>query len=371
MKIALIQHKYAVPIDDPCIYPLGFMYISAVLKQNGHDVTVFNENLYQFPEIPYREYDAVLMTGFEEFLPKIKVEAALCKDYGVKTILGGALAAYKPQEMLEYVDVVIVGEGEQVINQALHSLGEIRGTKPNLDTLPLPDYDGFGIDEYHARHEYRYMGVLASRGCPHNCKFCAQTCCFQFRNLDGVFEEIDLYNSKYDVDVIIFNDNTLNLRKDRFLDICEGMEKRGILWSAAIRCDNFDEEMAMAAKKAGAIYFVVGVESFSQKRLDAMNKHLKVSDIYNTLTLLNKYNIDYHGNILMGLPGDTPETIIGELNSMPKRFNVFPCFVQGFVGTALAGQDNLNKDQRKAFAMLFKQYIERNGKYMYPELRAA
>ena len=32
MRIVLICHKYGVSIDDPCCYPLGFMYISAVLK---------------------------------------------------------------------------------------------------------------------------------------------------------------------------------------------------------------------------------------------------------------------------------------------------------------------------------------------------
>ena len=378
MKVALVCHKYGIPLDDPCCYPLGFMMISAVLKQAGHDVTVYNENLGANDVdtvlsglLDRQHCDAVLFTGFEEFLPYIKRDANICKQRGIKTILGGALASYKSVEMLDVADTVIVGEGEDVICQALDSTGIVQGSEPDLNTLPYPDYEGFGIDEYHRRHTTRYMGVLTSRGCPYSCKFCAQTCAYQARGLDGVFEEIDLYKERYGVQMIVFNDNTLNIRKDRFLEICEGMAKRDILWSAAIRCDNFDEEMAIAAKKSGCSYFVVGVESFSQARLDMMDKRIKVDDIHNCLDLLHRYNINYHGNVLMGLPGDTPEIMLDELERIPSWFKIFPCFVQNFVGTQMGGKDKLDKNQRKAFAMLFKQVIQRGGKYMYPELKAA
>lgn len=370
MKIAMILFKYAVPIDDPCCYPLGYMYISSVLKQAGHDVTVYNYNLIDGDPlfIEFTDYDVVMMTGFEEFLPSIKRVAAECRIHGVKTILGGALATFKPDEMLKFVDTVIVGEGESVVCTALNSNGIVQGTKPNLDNLPLPDYVGFGIEEYHKRHSYRYMGVLTSRGCPYSCKFCAQTCSFQYRKLSHVFEEIDIYKHRYGLQVVVFNDNTLNLNKARFMAICDGMAKRRLLWTAAIRCDNFDEEMAIAAKKSGCVYFVVGVESFNQKRLDAMNKQLKADDVYKCLSLLQRYDINYHGNALMGLPDDTKETILEELERIPPWFNVYPCFIQPFIGTELGYGSKLNSAERKTFSLLFKDIINRNGKYMYPEL---
>lgn len=372
-KIALICFKYGVPLDDPCCYPLGFMYISAVLKRAGHEVTVYNLNIIDTDPmlIEFTNYDVVLMTGFEEFLPKIKQVAHECRIHGVKTILGGALATFTPDEMLKYVDTVVIGEGDDVICTALNSIGIVQGTKPNLDNLPLPDYEDFGIKEYHRRHPYRYMGVLTSRGCPYSCKFCAQTCTFEYRSLSHVFNEIDLYRKRYGVQLIVFNDNTLNLDKARFLEICEGMEKRGLLWTAAIRCDNFDEEMAIAAKRSGCVYFVVGVESFSQERLDAMDKRLKVKEAHNCLNLLHRYNINYHGNVLMGLPGDTSETIIDELGKIPPWFHVYPTFLQPFVGTKLGESEKLKIEDRQRFSVIFKLIVEQSGKYLYPELKAA
>jgi radical SAM superfamily enzyme YgiQ (UPF0313 family) len=283
MNLVLSLPKYGVDISDPCCFALGFMTISSVLKLQGHDVKVLNYNLWDYNfEDEIENADAVLMTGFEEFLPTIKAQAKVCKDKGIQTILGGALATFKPLEMLEYVDTVVIGEGETVLHEALTRKGVIYGNepeKPCIDNFPLPDYHGFGIDEYNRRHSIRYMGVLTSRGCPYRCKFCVQTCNFQERNLSLVFEEIDGYKAEYGVEMIVFNDNTLNLRKERWMTLCEGMKERNIGWGAAIRVDNFDEEMAKAAKESGLSYLVVGVESFKQSKLDEMNKRIKTEQI--------------------------------------------------------------------------------------------
>lgn len=366
MKLTLICHKYGVSLSDPCCYPIGFMHVSAMLRHLGHRVTVLNFNLWEYDLAEeLKGQDAVLFTGFEEFLPAIICDAALCREMGIKTILGGALATFKPQEMMQYVDTVVIGEGEVVLETALHSFGIVQGTKSDLAALPPPDYEGFGIDEYHRRHPFRYMGVLTSRGCPFSCRFCAHTCDYQTRDLSAVFDEIDGYHAKYGVSMIIFNDNTLNVTKARFMAICAGMKGRGLRWSAAIRADVFDEEMAAAFKASGGEYFVVGVESFSQAKLDAMNKRVKSDQIIITLDLLHKYRIDYHGNILMGFPGETQEMILDELLTMPQGYNVFPVLVQPFVGT-ITGARTLPPEQAAYIGDCFQRFAEGRGMNCYP-----
>jgi len=368
MKIAIVCFKYGVDISDPCCFPLGFMMISAVLKQKGYNVTVFNENLHSFSLNDLLKFDIVCMTGFEEFKSRIIETAAFCKEHGIKTVLGGALASFCPDEMLQHVDTVVIGEGEEVVEQALFTTGKIQGIPPDLDRMPRPDYEGFGIREYNSRHSVPYVGVLTSRGCPFSCKFCAQTCEFRVRRLADVFAEVDHYRAAYGAEMIVFNDNTLNTTKRRFLDVCAGMKQRGLAWSAAIRCDNFDEETAKAAKDSGAKYFVVGVESFRQSKLDQMNKCIRTGQIVSTLDLLHKYDLDYHGNILFGLPGETALDVVDELTAMPKGYKVFPVFVQGFVGTSLAGQDRITGAERQRLSGYFRQIVAAGQKYMYPEL---
>ena len=357
MKICLVLYKYSNSISDPCCYPLGFMYISSVLKQAGHDVKILNYNLYDYSFIDeVKGYDAVLFTGFEAFLNSIKSHASKCRELGIKTIVGGAIATFKPEIINKFVDTVVIGEGENVVLDALTKTGIIHGTRPNLDTIPYPDYDGFGFHEYNKRHSVSYIGVLTSRGCAFRCTFCAQTCMYQERKLEDVFKEIDLYVDKYNVCKIMFNDNNLNLSKNRYIELCEGMKQRKLYWGGAIRCNIFDEDMAIATKESGCTHLVVGVESFNQAKLNYINKRLTVEQIISTLNLLHKYNISYHGNVLVGFENETYSDIANEIASIPPQYKIFPVVVQGFIGTSNGKNRLINKDEENFLNKIFIEY---------------
>lgn len=349
MNITLVLHKYGISVNDPCCYPLGFMYVSSVLKQQNHNVKVLNYNLWDYDfDSEIKGSDYVYFTGFEEFKPYIVRDAAICKELGVITTLGGALATFCSLEMEGYVDNVLPGEFE----------------KMEINQIPFPDYEGFGVSEYHRRHDMKYMGVLSSRGCPYCCTFCAQTCKFRYRSLSNVFSEIDEYRAKYGVEMVVFNDNTLNVRRSRFMAICEGMKKRGLLWSAAIRADKFDNEMAVAFKNSGGSYFVVGVESFDQKRLDMMHKKIKADRILRTLDVLEKHKIKYHGNIILGMGNESASDIVREINEMPRGYNLFPVLYQPFIGTS--GKSTLPIEQRDIFNKAFIDYANSKAMTTYP-----
>lgn len=365
MKVCLILPKYSVSVHDPCCFPLGFMYISSVLKSLGHDVKVLNLNIAEynvFEEIS--DMDAVLFTGFEEFSEYNRRIAGVCRHRGIHTVLGGAEATFNPNEAIKYFDSVIIGEGEDVIGTAIEKDGIFYAAKLEINENVLPDYEGFGIEVYNEIHHQKYIGVLTSRGCPYSCKFCVQTCRFQQRNLDKVFEEIKDYVFNYDITHIVFNDNTFNLNKTRFLAICQMMCTLNLTWSAAIRVDNFDENMAKAAKESGCNGFVVGVESFDNAKLERMGKGIRASQIENCLDLLHEYQIDYRANVLLGLPDETFEDIIAELQTIPTKYTIFPCLVQPFIGTAYQTR-LITDDQATILQGAFKEYCELKGSIMW------
>jgi len=338
MNITLIWHKNTYGIWDPICYPLGFMYVSAWLKQRGHTVKVLNFNLRDYDlSTELKGQDLALFSIAERerssFLPRIIEQTKICRELGVGTILGGAWAMFHHQEMEKYFDQVFVGEIE----------GEM-----SIDEIPWPDYEGFGIDEYHRIHRIRYMGILTSRGCPGSCTFCSHTCPFRMRELSNVFDEIDFYQEKYAVDVICFNDNTLNIDKTRFMLICAGMLERGLAWGAAIRCDVFDEDMAKAAKGSDCLYLTAGVDSFKQDKLDRMKKQTKVEDNYRTLDLLNQHGIQYGANVLVGFKDETYHDILREISQIPPGSCVYPRLVETGPGTQ-HGSTRLLTDEEYAF----------------------
>lgn len=346
MRVALVLPKYGVPIDDPCAFPLGFMYVSSWLKRQGHKVAVFNKNLYEYGwlEGSLKKFDEVYFTGGLDFLEENAHYARYCKV----SVLGGAVATHCPELARGKFTRVHQGEIEDCA----------------IDDIPWPDYEAFGIDEYHRRHKDRYMGVLTSRGCPHRCSFCASTCRYRLRNLTKVQEEILHYQNRYGITRIVLNDNTLNPTKKRFLAVCEMLRPLGLQWSAAVRADNFDEEMVENAVASGAEYFVVGVESFDQRRLDKMKKGLTVEALRRTLDLFHQYGVAYHGNILLGFDGDTVEDVVTEVCQIPKKYTVFPVLLQPFAGVKAV--PSIDGPEREQINALFTQYAQDGGLSVYP-----
>lgn len=348
MKLAFVLPKYGVSLDDPCIYPLGFMYVASWMKRKGHEVKVFNANLWDdidlAAELP--KFDQVYMTGGRDFLPHFERVSELHPFL----VLGGALATHAPEEARDIAWRIHRGEIEY----------------GDIDRYPWPDYEAFEIDEYHRRHARRYMGVLLSRGCPHRCSFCAHTCEYRERDLNHVEDEIRYYKSRWKIDTVVLNDNTLNVTKSRFLAVCDLMKRLGLLWTAAIRADVFDAEMADAAKASGADYFVVGVESFDRARLQKMRKGVTPEQIRRTLDLLEERQIRYHGNVLVGLDGDTMEDAVSEVVSIPREYHVFPALVQNFAG--VRAEPALSPEERRLLVGTFAKYAESRGMGVYPSV---
>jgi len=179
-------------------------------------------------------------------------------------------------------------------------------------------------------------------------------------------DEVSYYKHKYRAEVIVFNDNTLNLDRERFLALCRDMELIRLPWSAAIRCDNFDEEMAVAAKQAGASYFIVGVESFQQKRLDMMQKRVTVEEVKRTLELLDRHKLDYHANVLVGFENDTLEDIVDEVALAASYRKVYPAFVQPFTGLKVGKKRNITRYQHEQLQAMFTSHMKRGGKTPLP-----
>jgi radical SAM superfamily enzyme YgiQ (UPF0313 family) len=353
MNITLVCYTYGIPLSDACCYPLGFLYVSSILKSKGHNVKILNYNLYDYDfKEEIKNQDLVMFTGFASFKNQIIRDAAICREAGILTSLGGALGTFCEEEMRQHVDSVCVGEYDKDIN---------------IDKIPYPDFDGFGIDKYFEANELKHIGVLTSRGCVFNCTFCSQTCKFRYRKVKSVMEEVDFYIIKYGIELVIFNDNTFNFSKSRFIHLCSEMKTRKIPWSASIRCDKFDNEMAKVAKDSYCKYFLIGIESFKQEKLDAMNKQLRVEDIYKTIDLLEKYKINYHGNLLLGFEDESYADIVSEVNNIKDNKHIFPSLVQPFIGTKNGYKRSITKEETLFLNSSFEEYAVANEKYVYSE----
>jgi len=351
LKIALVRPKYKTHLITP---PLGLGYISSYLKSKGWQTTIIdglNLNLGNEDIVARcRNCDIVGITCLTDFYLEVVDLSKKLKQAGKTVVLGGVHPSVLPgQSQSESgVDYIVVGEGEATFDELLGAID--RGQRPysvpgvfslshqaefkprdllaDLDKLPFPDWDELDPRTYQkAPHgalvkNFPVAPVVSTRGCPYSCKFCASPRFWgqrlRFRSPANVVAEIEYLVKKFGVKEIHFEDDNLTLRREHVVAICNLIIAKGIKISWAtpngIRADKVDEELLALMKKAGCYYVVFGIESGNQKILENINKKETLADIAKAVKLSHELGMITQGFFILGLPGETEETIKNSIN---------------------------------------------------------
>jgi radical SAM superfamily enzyme YgiQ (UPF0313 family) len=363
MAKVLLTHSYFLRFDpkqwkqQQPYPPLGTIFAAAVLRQAGHNVSLFDTMFCSSPEeikealdTHKPEYLVIYDDGFN-YLTKMCLTnmqqaafrmAKLAKDKGCKVIACSSDASDHREKYLDNgVDYVILGEGEISLQQLIENLemglstGNIPGlvysrgeeivstgkreVLKDLDSLPMPAWDLIDIVPYKRawveNWGYFSINVATTRGCPFKCNWCAKPIYgnrYNSRSPEKVVEEIKYLQQHFQPDHIWFCDDIFGLKPgwvDRFADLVE-KEKLGIKFKIQCRADLMVQENYVSAlARAGCEIVWMGAESGSQKILDAMDKGTKVEQIYEATKLLKKHGIKPAFFLQFGYPGELMEDI--------------------------------------------------------------
>lgn len=325
MRLLLIHPKF--PYRGKDLFPIGLGVLASIAKKKA-EVFVIDENIQELNEGIIREISPELV-GISATTPSfpraVEIIKLVKKASDAKVFLGGVHVTFRPEEGLEYADLVIRGEGELTLLDILDEkpLEEIKGISfkkdgkiihnedreliEDLDSLPFPAYELFPLEKY------EIMSIATSRGCPYSCIYCSASEFWKhrvrFRSPENVFEELKLVK-KLGFTKIRFMDSIFTLKKERVLRICELIRDMGFKWSCEIRADLIDDEILKAMKEAGCFLVCIGVDSGSQKVLDACNRRIKVEDMKKAFMLARKHGIKTRAYVTFGFPGETKETVI-------------------------------------------------------------
>jgi radical SAM superfamily enzyme YgiQ (UPF0313 family) len=277
---------------------MGSLYLGTLLKQQGHDVTIYNENIGKIDYSDIKDSDVLGVSILSTTAPRGYEIAERFRSLNPKgrVFIGGPHATFLPEEAAQYADHVVLGEGETVIADLVKSGGDriVQGHPvANLDDLPFPD---FSLIRGFTRH---ITPVSTSRGCPHNCTFCSVTPMFgrkyRFRSTESVMEE--LARSKHHH--IFFYDDSFASNKKRTKELLSQMIEGGITpkWTTQVRADDVahDEELVQMMAAANCGRLCIGFESVNEEMLERYGKKQTLEDITKCLDLLHKYRIRVHG----------------------------------------------------------------------------
>lgn len=202
MKVMLIQPPSASKHMDTLFMhePLGLEYLGAGLRQDKHEVVIFDARLERDYEgaLQSNKPQVVGLTAFTNQLSIVKEMASRIKTInpGIFTIVGGHHATVKPKDFnVKDIDLVVRGEGVTALSEILRRIESnkpfdsilglgIPGSEmyltpsrphPNLDSLPIPDRSL--TIKYRKNYCEEWMKPLASirtsLGCTNRCTYCA------------------------------------------------------------------------------------------------------------------------------------------------------------------------------------------------------
>ncbi len=159
-----------------------------------------------------------------------------------------------------------------------------------------------------------YVSLYTTRGCPAQCTFCLwpQTLSghpWRKRSADDVAREMAKAKEMWpEVKEFFFDDDTFNIQKARTIELCAKLKPLGLTWSCTSRVTT-DFETLKAMKEAGCRLLIVGYESGDQQILKNIKKGATIERARQFTKDCHKLGLVIHGDFIMGLPGETHETI--------------------------------------------------------------
>jgi len=199
-----------------------------------------------------------------------------------------------------------------------HNLDRAPLLSEELDKLPFVTqiYDrDLDFRKYNSPYcQYPYVSLYTGRGCPARCTFClwpqvTTGHSYRTRSVDNVIEEVKEMKRLFPgMKEIFFDDDTFTADRNRAREIAQRLKSLGLCWSTNSRA-NVDYETLKIMKDGGLRLFVIGYESGNAEILKNIKKGVALETSRRFTQDCHKLGILIHGTFILGLPGETRETI--------------------------------------------------------------
>lgn len=352
-KVLLVFPKTG--LDQNCQLPLGLLSLASTLVED-YEVKIIDQRLESnwAKKVEYESKDSIAVAITSMTGKQIQHGLNISKiSTNSKIIWGGVHPTLLPKQTLEnkYIDFIVMGEGENTLPRLLKALKNngkfesIEGIgykdaggihineklKNHIDLNKLPDIPYFliDIDKYITKRDgfERCLTLETSRGCPHNCSFCANPIIHERKwrclNVENIIRKIKYFENNFNLDGVIFQEDNFFVNSRRVKKFCEKKDV-GIGWKANCRIEyliNKDKSFFKMLENAGCKFLQFGVESGSNRILNLLNKGFTIEDILKINRQLDKTNIKCRYNFIIGIPTETIEEIQKTLYFIDKLKN--------------------------------------------------
>ena len=378
-------------------YPAGMLEGSRLLDAPPHRVSGEEtiqiakdyEFLVLFTSTPGFPGDMRLVKAIKEANPKIKIafvgphvsvlpEKSLreCReiDFVCRKEFDYAIYDYANGKPLEEIPGVSFLKDDKVVHNPDQPQIQNLDALPHVTDVYKRDLD---VTKYNVPFLlHPYVSLYTTRGCPAQCTFCLwpQTLSghpWRKRSADDVAAEMARAKEYWpEVKEFFFDDDTFNIQKARTIELCAKLKPLGLTWSCTSRVTT-DFETLKAMKEAGCRLLIVGYESGDQQILKNIKKGATVERARQFTKDCHKLGLVIHGDFIMGLPGETRETINNTI-SFAKELDVET--IQVSVAHAYPGTELYDYAVKNGFIVGDNKMVDEGGHQLahiqYPGLPA-
>ncbi len=294
--------------------PLTLAALAALIPQElGAEIDVCDEMAQSFSYD--KAYDIVAISFVTPSSLRAYKIAAKFKEKGSYIVFGGYHTTFMPEEAAEHADTIIVGAAEKSLPQFLRDFSEGKPKARYELSLEPGDYVIPRRDLLPRRGYLNVPCVVANRGCPNKCEFCAISAMNPPcpRSVANVIDEIKAMNTKR----LIFFDPNFFYNKQYALELMSGLESLNVRWASnATVTTAFDDELVAAAQKSGCAGVLFGLESLSRDSLLSAKKGFNDPKKFKkAVDIMHEHNISVNGCFVLGFDSDTKESLM----SLPEQ----------------------------------------------------
>ena len=323
MGAVLRDDGFEVKINDCPSEGVNREGLRKILKEYKSDLLVFSSST------PSIKHDSKIPALAKEVLPELKVAAfgihvgvlpddTFTMSPGLDFILKG-----EPEfSALELARALSAGDGFDRIAGLSFSLNgavvhnENRPFYREIDDLPFPAWDLVDLDNYSLPFTgKRFVMVMSSRGCPFDCTFCVAQSYYgkkiRKRSAERIVDEIEWTMKTHGIEDFFFWSESFTIVKKNVHELCDEILKRKlkIRWVCNSRVDSVDRELLLKMKRAGCWMISYGIESGDQSILDRALKKVSLEQVERAIELTREVGFQMAGHFVLGLPGETEETL--------------------------------------------------------------
>ena len=330
--------------------PMGILFVASYLMKKGFDVDIYNcrgkadrgtsdlinKVISLKPDIVGFTSTTSSFLGAYHLITEIK---KVLPD--VKIVFGGVHISALREKILEsfpLIDFLVTGEGEiamtelaegkdprtiqGVISRDAHGIQScgFRTELCELDALPFPAYSKLeGFPKYFEPPLFNYpkapsASIISSRGCPYQCSYCDRSVfrrSFRFNSAEYLYEHMAFLKKDFKVRHIFFYDDLFTFNRKRVEEFCGLLRKKPLhmTFNCAVRVGHADDALLQTLKAAGGWMVSIGMESGDQELLDRHKAKVTLNQIRDTVRRIQKNGMRAKGLFMMGLPGETEQTI--------------------------------------------------------------